>query len=348
MMGKNDKGGPIMESIDLKAAQEAIADLIKTDAEREEVMKLLGAEDLDLEKSKEGILALITDEDIRTTVSQVLDSVEIEKSDEVTEPEVPTLDALKETIKAFNDEDRQSLVDFMASLIGADTGAGDADTEKAIEDETPPDAEVPTEPEQPEKTEEALVLESLAGSVKALYSQVKELAEKDPNEALAGLKVIEEQLGKLVEAYPYPDPENENEKSGGPECETDEEEKTATSENSDAKTAEELRRIADRMDGIQKSLKETTQKVRDEQVVEIGEKVTTLEEQIGKLTQVIQEEVPIRKAIVKSEQKPGESTPKTPAEKLIASDEYKNAPPAEKLRMLGMTATGEEAAQSEG
>jgi len=301
------EGGKQMEEekISMADAKSAIQDLIKIDGIRDEVLKAFDAEKVDLAAVKKMVEEKVEDADEKDAVLKILEAVEEEaKSDSKEDEKKPLgMDAIKDTVKELSEEDRKAITDYLASL------------------------------EKPEETaatpEQVQVMESLAGGLKVLLEKVQSATSKSPEEALKALKEIEAAMKKLMEAYPYP-----QSKKG--EEETEEE----TSEVADAlkeKKGEEsseadqtLAQFTKTLDDVNKSLQLAVQKKEDERMVKLGEMVINVAAKVDKLTKVIEDEVPIRKAIVDT----AANRDKGEEQSFTDTEEYKKAAPGEKLEMI--------------
>ena len=283
-----------LEKISLKDAKAAISDLVKNDEEKAEVMKVLDAmEESSPEKEVEKI-------DLKTAKERIETLIE---DGDAKSSIMNILDSVEETVEKEEKEEPEEKV------------------EKEEEEKVDPEIEKAIA----KAKEEHEVMESLAGGLKTLYEKVKAAAGKDAEEALKDLKTIAEQMKKLVEAYPYETPATAKDEEE--ESEEKEEEKVEKDKTSEADLA--LGKFAEALENINKSLETAAKNVHDEQVVKMGEMIVGIEEKVEKLTNVIENEVPIRKALVDSKKKRAE-VKKT----VIDSDEYKEKTPAEKLRTL--------------
>ena len=178
-------------------------------------------------------------------------------------------------------------------------------------------------------TEQIQVMESLAGGLKVLLKKVQSAASKNPEEAVKALKEIEAAMKKLMEAYPYPQPEkNEEESSEEPSEVSDALEEKKSEESSE--TDKTLSKFTETLENVNKSLQLAVKKSEDEKMVKLGEMVIDVAAKVEKLTKVIEDEVPIRKALVDSTTDKKKDVEKT----FVDSEEYKGAAPGERLEMI--------------
>ena len=281
-------------------------------------------ERISLQDAKVAISDLVKDEKEKTEVMKILDAMQESVSEE--EVEKINLQTAKERIETLIEDGdaKESIMKILDSVEEVvEKEEPEKEPEKEIEKEIDPEAEKAIE----KAKEEHEVMESLAGGLKTLYEKVKAAAGKDAEAALKDLKTIAEQMKKLVEAYPYPYPATAKKEEEEEEKAAEEEEKVEKEETSESDLA--LGKFAEALENINKSLEEAAKNVHDEQVVKMGEMILGIEEKVEKLTNVIENEVPIRKALVDSEKKRVEKK-----KSIIDSEEYESKTPAEKLRTL--------------
>jgi hypothetical protein len=261
------------EKIGLPAAVEAIKDLVVAGDGRDELIAVLSGEDVDLEAVKSKLNDILSEEEERKAVLKILDSVgEKEESSEVKDP----VQTVKDSLDGLGSEERQKIAEHLASL--------------AREEE---------EQEPPEKA----VMESLAGGLKVLYERVSAAVKKSPEEAMEDLKAIEAAMKKLVEAYPYPYPAvKKTEEDRGEHVEEAKKEEKKVEKT--LKEDELLNAFSDELTAIRKSLDEANENAkrkREKALEDMSGAVAELKAEVTKIRSTLDNEVPIRKALVEQE-----------------------------------------------
>lgn len=151
-----------------------------------------------------------------------------------------------------------------------------------------------------------------AGSFKKIFEMLDTLiqAEKDEDKKKA-LQTLKAALSKIVGGtYPYPEAKQK------PEQTSEKEEKS----NLAAEMKEKLAQLE----------KELVEKKYEAELEELRQEIREVASSVKKVAEVVSKNVPLRKAVVKEEEKPRQSK----VEELLKSKEFKDATPGEQLRLL--------------